>query len=73
MIMVKISPRGSPNLQYLDMGVTGQKGCSIARILVEKTLTIVKKHTLISNRPKYWIIVCKLVCLPIATVTIYNC
>ena len=26
MIMVKISPLGSLNLQYLDMGVTGQKG-----------------------------------------------
>ena len=24
--MVKISPWGSPNLQYLDMGVVGQKG-----------------------------------------------
>ena len=26
MIMVKISPWGSPNLQYLDIGVAGQKG-----------------------------------------------
>ena len=26
MIMVKISPWGSPNLQYLDMGVGSQKG-----------------------------------------------
>ena len=26
MIMVKISPWGLPNLQYLDIGVAGQKG-----------------------------------------------
>ena len=26
MIMVKISAWGSPNLQYLDMGVAGEKG-----------------------------------------------
>ena len=26
MIMVKISTWGSPNVQYLDMGVAGQKG-----------------------------------------------
>ena len=26
MIMVKICPWGSPNLQFLDMGVVGQKG-----------------------------------------------
>ena len=45
MIMVKISPWGWPNLQYLDMGVAGQKGWET--LLYCKT--VVKKVQLVSQ------------------------
>ena len=44
MIMVKISAWGSPNLQYLDMGVTGQKGWETLLYTISSILNRINIH-----------------------------